>query len=231
MENHIARRLDAVVVPTTLIRQRFEALGVRVAEVRNYPRLEHFGEPGPWETRSAEICYVGAFSRARGLVPLVRAMEALDVPLNLAGVWNEDDLREELRSLPGWVRVREFGVLDQSGVAGLLGRCKIGMVTLLPVTNYLQALPVKLFEYMAAGLPVVASDFPLWREIVESAGCGFLVDPEDPQAIRAAVQYLLTHDEEARTMGERGRSAVLARYHWSTQSQILANLVKGFEEA
>ena len=59
MENHIARRLDAVVVPTTLIRQRFEALGVRVAEVRNYPRLEHFGEPGPWETRSAEIATWG----------------------------------------------------------------------------------------------------------------------------------------------------------------------------
>ncbi len=227
-ENSISMRLDAVVVPTACIRQRFEAQGIRVAEVRNYPIPERFHEPGPWDARKDEICYVGALSRARGLVPLVTAMEGIGVPLNLAGFWNEPGLRELLQSSPGWTAVREWGVLGWSEAAGLMDRCKIGMVTLLPVANYIEALPVKLFEYMAAGMPVIASNFPLWREIVESAGCGLLVDPADPMDLQKAIRYLLSHQDEAKAMGARGRSAVLAKYQWTSQSKSLIDLVNSF---
>ena len=67
------------------------------------------------------------------------------------------------------------------------------MVILHPVINYLDALPVKMFEYMASSIPVVASDFPLWREIVENNECGLCVDPLNPKAIGEAIQYLIDH--------------------------------------
>jgi glycosyltransferase involved in cell wall biosynthesis len=78
-----------------------------------------------------------------------------------------------------------------------------------------------MFEYMAAGIPVIASDFPLWRHIVEEADCGLLVDPLDPVAIAAAIDRLVSDPQLARRMGENGRRAVLERYNWGVEEQKL----------
>jgi glycosyltransferase involved in cell wall biosynthesis len=90
-----------------------------------------------------------------------------------------------------------------------------------PHPAYLTSHPTKLFEYMAAGIPVIASDFPLWRSIVESAACGLLVNPFDPAAIADAIAHLITHPEEARKMGMRGRKAVESCFNWSMEEQSL----------
>ena len=79
---------------------------------------------------------------------------------------------------------------------------------------------------MAAGLPVVASDFPLWHRIVKSAGCGLLVDPLKPDNIAEAIGYLLSRPAEAEAMGRRGQAAVRDRYHWSGEGARLVDLYR-----
>ena len=90
-------------------------------------------------------------------------------------------------------------------------------MTLHPLVSYQEALPVKMFEYMLAGLPVIASDFPLWNSIVLGNGCGLCVDPMNPAAIAEAIRYIATHPDEARQMGRNGRQAVLQRYNWEAE--------------
>jgi glycosyltransferase involved in cell wall biosynthesis len=96
-----------------------------------------------------------------------------------------------------------------------------GLVTLHPIINYRDALPVKMFEYMAAGIPVIASDIPLWRSIIESADCGICVDPFDPGAIAGAIDSLFENPERAWRMGENGRKAVVSKYNWSIEEKKL----------
>ena len=93
-----------------------------------------------------------------------------------------------------------------------------------PKPNYVESQPVKLYEYMTAGLPVIASDFPYWRRIVDEAGCGLLVDPKDPEAIADAIEWLWRNPEEAEEMGKRGREAVFARYNWRAEVPKLLGL-------
>jgi glycosyltransferase involved in cell wall biosynthesis len=77
---------------------------------------------------------------------------------------------------------------------------------------------------MSAGIPVVASDFPLWRQTVEDSGCGLLVDPLDPGAIARAIEWILEHPEESQEMGRRGVQAVHSRYNWDNEARSLLGL-------
>ena len=143
--------------------------------------------------------------------------------LRVAGSTQPSSLHAQMQTL-GPRNLRMEGSLDRRGVADLLGAVRLGLVVLHPTPSYVNAVPVKLFEYMSAAIPVVASDFPLWREIVDGAGCGLLVDPTSPHAIAEAINWLLEHPQEAEAMGRRGREAVEQRYNWENESKTLLAL-------
>ncbi|MGH8855476.1 MAG: glycosyltransferase, partial [Telluria sp.] len=198
-------------------------LNPKTVDVNNYPRTEEFAAaPGGGPVRDS-FCYVGSISAIRGVRELVRACALLRTParLALAGGFAEPALEAEVKGLPGWDRVDPLGHLDRSGVAGVMARAFAGLVTLLPTASYREALPVKMFEYMAAGIPVIASDFPLWRTIVEGSRCGLCVDPGNPTAIAAAIDQLASHPHLASEMGANGRRAVFERFNWDKEADKL----------
>ena len=124
----------------------------------------------------------------------------------------------------GWSKVRFHGWSSRTEVANILGDVRAGLVVLHPLKNYIDSFPTKMFEYMAIGLPVIASDFPLWRRIISDVNCGLFVDPQNPEAIAKAMQWILDHPQEAEDMGQRGRKAVEEVYNWKSESVKLANL-------
>ena len=120
--------------------------------------------------------------------------------------------------------VRFIGKINRKEVNALYGKSRAGIVLYQPAENHFAAQPIKMFEFMAAGLPFVCSDFPLWKSIAEGNGCGICVNPGDAAAVRAACTFLLTHPGEAQQMGKNGRKAVLEKYNWDNEGRKLVEL-------
>jgi hypothetical protein len=224
-----ARVFDGIVAATPTIAHRFPPH--KTVTVQNFPILDELvtPEPIPYAERPHHFGYVGGVTPIRGSREMVRAIARLaddSARLQLAGGLSPAGHGDELVAEAGWARVDFHGWADRPEVAQLLGNVRAGLVVLHPTSNYPDAYPVKMFEYMAAGLPVIASDFPLWREIVDGAGCGLLVDPLDPEAIAEAMQWLLENPEEAEAMGRRGRGAVEATYNWEPEAEKLIALYR-----
>ncbi len=226
-EGIVLRPLSAVIAATPTIRNMLSRYNARVVDINNYPILGELVSSGlQFSPKVSYVCYVGGLSRIRGIIELINALELAksDVRLLLAGKFLDPEAERAARSLPGWSRVDFLGLLDRNGVRDVLSRSVAGLVTLHPRENYLEALPVKMFEYMSAGLPVIASNFPLWREIVNQSGCGLCVDPLAPAEIAAAIDTLLGDLESARQLGRSGLHAVETRYNWSIEERKLIAL-------
>lgn len=213
-----------VVVVTDEIARRFPRRNTVL--VRNFPLLKELHAPDakPMRSRRKEFTYIGTITQNRNIFRMMEAVHALpdaDACLRLAGDFIMPEDRKAAGSMPAWSRVKYEGWQSREGVASILSDSRAGLVLLKPIPHEMVTLPIKLFEYMAAGIPVISSDFPLWREIVEGTQCGLLVDPENTEAITAAMQWILDNPEEAQAMGDRGRRAVEQIYSWETEAKTL----------
>jgi glycosyltransferase involved in cell wall biosynthesis len=98
-----------------------------------------------------------------------------------------------------------------------------GVAIFPPSPHYQEKELTKLFEFMQAGLPIICSDFPVWRTLVADHGVGLCVPPSDTNAIDAAIRWLREHPQRAAEMGKRGQQLVRERFNWETEaSRLLA---------
>lgn len=221
---------DAIVAATPTVAKRFPRK--KTYNVQNFPIRSELvsAHAQNYAGRDPFAVYIGGITVDRGAREMVTAVsllpESLSLRLVLAGSFDPPTLEHELRDLAGWSRAEFLGWQSRRSVAELLAKSKIGLAVLHPNRAFADSQPLKLFEYMSAGLPVVASDFPRWREIMREADCGLLVNPLDSRAISQAIQWLLEHPKEAEAMGIRGRRAVEKLYDWDTQARILLNLYR-----
>lgn len=226
---------DRVFAATPTIAQHFPPR--KTVALQNFPIHDEFNvDEGrrDYAQRASIVTYVGNLTPERGSLEMVRAIglvnRGFDASLHLAGNIVPPSLYEEMQQTDGWDRVTSFGFCDREKVNDILARSRIGLVVLHPHPNYVNALATKMFEYMAVGLPVVASDFPLWRQIIEDCAAGLLVDPMKPQSIAEAIEWLLLNPGKAEEMGKRGREAIRVKYNWAQEEKKLIATYKQLVE-
>jgi glycosyltransferase involved in cell wall biosynthesis len=224
IEIEFAKRLDGVIAATPTIKKRFEAEGIPSCSVLNYPNIGEFedvAKKSRYESRPLDVAYVGSITEVRGIYNMVEISNEIskkyNFSLNIAGSFSSSILEKKVTNLSGWKNVDYRGWVGRSGVKNIFSSSRAGLLLFHPAPNNRRALPIKLFEYMSAGLPVVASDFPLWRKIIEEAKCGILVDPLSTKSIVEAITWLFEHPEEAKRMGSRGRQTIEQKYNWNSQ--------------
>lgn len=223
-ESYSGRKFDAIVTATPFIREKFLAYNPKTIDINNFPKLSEFTFPIKID-KTNTIVYIGEIAHVRGIKEMVKSLRYMpNVRLNLGGVFCEPEVESEVKSYPQWKQVNEFGFLNRQEVAHVLSQSIAGLVTLHPTRSYINSLPVKMFEYMASSLPIIASDFPLWHSIITEAQCGICVDPLAPDAIADAIQWTIDHPSEAETMGKNGLNAVQKKYNWEHEEKKMLEL-------
>ena len=182
---------------------------------------EHLGLPA--STRV--VLYQGGFSLDRGIEQLFEAIRSIDdATLVLMGYGlQEAAYRERAASLELRDRVRITPAVPPADLLSWVACADVVAMPIQPTTlNHRLTTPNKLFEAMAAGVPVVASDLPGMAPIVRETGTGLVVDPTDPTAIAAACREILdAAPEERAAWRRRALDAAHGTYNWERQVDIL----------
>ncbi|SFS33820.1 glycosyltransferase family 4 protein [Marininema halotolerans] len=230
VEKGLASRLSAVITATDPIASHF-TWNRHVVTVKNYPvPFEESTLAKKVSERENQIVYVGGVSYLRGYKEMIAAMDHLSPDLNaelhligpLQHIDPSDRVEEELRSK----NVTLHGRIAFEEVGTWLTKSKVGLVCLHPIENYRESLPIKLFEYMAAGLPVVATDFPLWRQILESSGAGCTVNPLNPREIAIKIEEILRDSSLQDQLSKNGQEAHRRVYNWQVEEKKLLALYR-----
>ena len=227
-ERICAEVFDAVVAATPSIAERFPA--AKTVVVQNFPS-ETAARRAPalaFEKRRYAFAYTGGLTAVQGIREIMEIARLLPAELTgvIAGWFDSAEVEREVRASPGWRRVAHLGEIPPDAVLDVLRGARCGVVVDHPISNYVDSYSTKMFEYMACGLPVVCSNFPLWEKIVGDADCGILVDPLDPPAAAAAIEKLSQDPDEARRLGENGRRAVLSHFNWEAEFATLDELYR-----
>jgi len=221
---------DAIIVATPNIARSYPIDKVEI--VRNYPILGEYItiELDDYNKRPLHFVYVGGISEDRGINEMVQAIKLLtrdvEAKLLIAGKLYNPALSEKLKDREVDRYVNFLGWRSRREVHEILANARAGLVLLHPLKRHLYGYPTKLFEYMAAGLPVIASDLPFIRSVIEESGAGLLVDPLNVTEIVEAMKWIILNPKAAADMGRRGREAVMEKYNWEFEKNRLINIYR-----
>jgi glycosyltransferase involved in cell wall biosynthesis len=225
-ENKSCKQFDAVVAATPFIRDRFLTINPKTIDINNFPIIGELGTDERKNIERNEVCFVGGYSVIRGLHELIVSLPLTTdiIKLNLVGECSDKSFQSSLEQVEGWHKVNKLGFLDRPAVAEILRKSFAGIVTFHAVPNHINAQPNKMFEYMSAGVPVIGSDFTLWKDIIEGSDCGICVDPTNPREIAEAINYLYHNPEIAYQKGVNGQKAIIEKYNWQQEEMKLLRL-------
>jgi glycosyltransferase involved in cell wall biosynthesis len=215
----------------------------RATPVLNYPLISlsesgsSFGiDPEPRdlvspESDNAHLLYTGHVTVERGALNLAKVIRDLpDVEISLVGRCYPDVARLMRQTAAGGAdRLHIIGEdryvpFHEIKTYYFKELWTAGIVLIPDILHFKEKQLTKFFEFMSFGLPIIASDYPVWRKLISDQGVGICVNPEDSQEVKEAVDYLKSNPSVARKMGQRGRYLVRKEYHWKSQAKRLIEL-------
>ncbi|MCK0470253.1 glycosyltransferase [Alkalihalobacillus sp. APA_J-10(15)] len=225
MESFFSRRLE-LCLAEKYYQEKYE----RGMCLLNYPILDQGAIQAERKTNETcdELIYTGNLSETRGALTQARIpLFHPDVTVRFYGkcakglaeqMYVEAKGKQEHIIIEGIERYVPKDEIDQA----YLEKQWLAGIALFPYDpHYMRKELTKFFEYMSHGLPILCSDFPVWKSFIDKHQCGLAVDPHDQKAVYDAIEYLRTNREEARKMGENGRQAVVNELNWEKEEEKL----------
>lgn len=192
--------------------------------ILNMPDIKKLDKFYKTERKENGIFYVGRINNNRGLDITLKALQILkekniDFYMYYIGFYNKDELNYLDKNINK--NIKFYGPLPLFDAMEYSLKSKVGLSVLKPIDNYLHSYSTKIFEYMAIGLPIITSNFPLYTNIVEKNECGICINPINVQELANAIEYIFKHPKKAKIMGENGRKLIEKKYNWDIEEKKL----------
>lgn len=218
-ERHVVRNINGVIVVADSQITGFRKYVKRWAVVPNFVDLSLFPERTV-DFDHARILHAGSLSEVRGLGEMIKLAHGLGKRGEIALAGPLDRSASEV----GFGNARYLGVLDESALVAEYMRSNIGLILYRPIGQYGMATAVKVYEYMAASMPVIVPDHGDWPELIKRTECGLTVNVNDVDQQVEAVEFLLSNPEIARAMGRNGRKYACAHASWEEAFKAMTAL-------
>ena len=219
VEKIFIRFADGLVVPTPHIAEYFRLSGKPLVQIANYPETTSLPALEAFELRSPRAVYTGGLAFVRGLKQMVQGAEEAGIVLDLAGPADGDGSRF-LKSVQA-TNIHTHGQISHSRALALQAGAMVGMSLLMPRKQYLNAIPTKVFEFLASGLAVICSDFPFLRRLFSGFHGIYFVNPEDSSQVAAAMQEAIRNYPSMSHQLLENRQRVLRQFTWEGESARL----------
>lgn len=230
-EKKLMVHYDALISVTPVIVDRLRSINKNTYQVTNFPILTDTPDNRTW---GDSACFTGGVGVRYMHENIINALSKTNITYRLAGPCNPISYLEILKSLPNWEKVQYDGVIPHSECPSYIQKSSVGLAILdyLPNVGYKKGSlgVLKIFEYMQAGIPVVATDFDLWKEIIEGNDCGLCVNPHNTDAIADAINYFIDNKDIAKQKGDNGKKAVEKFYSWASQEKVLYDMYSSIVE-
>ncbi len=228
--------IDMVWYPVNNIGNHYQSYkNLRKYQIRNVPAINSFQIENKHHQKKDRIIFLGYLIDDRGIKEIIQAFQKVlikypNYELVFVGAFQSDSFEDEITSMVQNFKLTDnihfLGKVPYEKVAEYLFTAKIGLLNYLPIPNNIHGLPNKLFEYMAAGLPVIASNFDNYREVLEETQAGLLVDPTKPGEIADAIIFLLKDKKKMSQLGQNGQIAIQKKYCWEKETEKLFRAIE-----
>ncbi|MCP3740150.1 glycosyltransferase family 4 protein [Rossellomorea sp. BNER] len=227
--------LSGIVYTTKEIGTRYKKY--KSVKIENYPIKDMFVQSRKGNIDSYNLLYLGGITAIRGIEELIQAIDIIvksepRATLTFVGAFESKAFETKIKNLITELELENHiyfkGKVPYEDIEKYLSMSSIGIIPYLPVPNHLVCLPNKLFEYMASGVAVVASDFPHYGEVVNQSKSGITVDPSNPLSIAHGLLLLMRDPEKVRSFSSNGQYWFNEKYNWEIEEKKLINFYQNF---
>lgn len=224
-------KIDGVVSVTPHIIERLKKINNNTVMITNYPRLT---DPIVHNAQQFSLCFAGGISPQWKHENIIKALEAFGGKVRYILIGDTSSpYFENLKKIKGFKYVDALGIMPYSEVLKNYSKASVGIA----LNDYVANVDfrngslgnTKLFEFMMAGLPVIGTDFELWKTIIEGNNAGICVNPISVDMIAEAIGFLLNNPEKRKEFGINSRKASERQYNWKTQEAKLLDFYKTLE--
>lgn len=225
-EKSSAAKFDGICTVTEDIKNKF-SMNKRTVLVRNLPVIGIIDKVQRMDIQKSDkfiVIYAGGLTSIRGIKEIIQAVGLLKgkAELWIMGKWDNNDFKDECMKEDGYNYTKYIGFKPLEEVYSYMKAADLGICTLHPTENHLTSWPVKAFEYMACGLPILMSDFPYWMQTFKDVAC--FTNPMEPEEIADKIIYIMNNEEERSNMGKTNMSIVHSNFSWESEQSKLFKL-------